>query len=146
MSMAADSLAALKYSQPTVSSAHLTFESSLTEVQVCSSPDLQTSSPLAFYGALRKKDSISGVPRQVVTSTEALMARPPVLSRRFSRAPMGRPLFMPTVYDEDNSFLASRPLPWTRGWTCLGHLPINENISLELSRAGPCLCNSSSKG
>jgi hypothetical protein len=28
-----------------------------------------------------RKDSISGIPRQVVTSTEALMARPPVLSR-----------------------------------------------------------------
>jgi hypothetical protein len=41
-----------------------------------------------------------------VTSTHALMASPPVLTRRFSRAPTGRSLFIPTIHDSTSSTTA----------------------------------------
>ncbi|GLT71492.1 hypothetical protein SLA2020_435060 [Shorea laevis] len=107
MSIAADSLYALRHSadplkpaspiKPTVD-LNVSYSSDHTD------PGSRASSTSrALYGNIGQTDSISGMPRQEVTSTEALMAHPPALSRRFTRAPQGRPLFMPCIHDGDQA-------------------------------------------
>ncbi|GLT70735.1 hypothetical protein SLA2020_427950 [Shorea laevis] len=88
MSMTANSLNALKHSMPPLGSTiDLNVELLPFGTNESASPVLTSSPSLALYGALRKKDSFFGLPLQEVTSTQALMATPPILSRRFSRAP-----------------------------------------------------------